>query len=142
MEIKALENQVLALEKLAGDQKVQQELGNRLLQEVARAVYEEKTGSEISNPDLELVLRKGDAVPAQLRDQVATDAEGRAVRDAVVQYLNLRIWIRIWIRFWLRIIIDTTFQTLPLNRFQDFADQVRFSDEEAALVSRLKRLAP
>jgi hypothetical protein len=105
-------------------------------------VYEEKQGSEISNPDLELVLRKGDTVPAQFRNQVETDAEGRALNDAVVQYLNLRIWIRIWIRFWLRIIFDTTLETTPLNQFQEFADQIRFSDEEMKLVDRLRKLAP
>jgi hypothetical protein len=141
MEQTNFSNQVLALEKLAGDETSQQELGKRLLQEVAKAVYEEKQGSEISNPDLELVLKKGDAVPAQFRGQVETDAEGRAVRDAVVQYLNLRIWIRIWLRLWLRIIIDTTFETNPLNRFQDFADQIRFSPEEAELMNRLQKIS-
>lgn len=142
MDSKAFESQVVALEKMAGDAKLQQQLGSRLLQSVARAVYEEKQGSEISEPDLELVLRKGDTVPAQFRDQVETDAEGRALSDAVVQYLNLRIWIRIWLRLWLRIIIDTTLQMTPLNTFREFADNIRFSDEERQLVDRLRKLAP
>lgn len=137
----SLETQVAALERLAGDAKSQQELGKRLLQEVARAVYEEKQGVEISNPDLQLVLKEGDPVPGQLRDHVATDSEGRAVQDALVQYLNLRIWLRIWVRFWFRIIIDTTFETLPVTRFQDFADQMNLTSDEQALVGRLKKLA-
>ena len=141
MDVRTLQNQVSALEKLAGDKTAQQDLGKRLVQEVAQAVYEEKKGMEITNPDLQLVVKKGDVVPAQVRDQVPTDAQGMALQDALVQYLNLRIWLRIWARFWFRIIIDTTFETLPINRFRDFADQLAFSDEESALVGRLQKIA-
>jgi hypothetical protein len=141
MDVKLLQNHVAALENLAADSKAQQDLGRRLIQEVAQAVYEEKKGEEISNPDLQLVVKKGDVVPLQVRDQVPVNAEGVALQDALVQYLNLRIWLRIWVRFWFRIIIDTTFETLPINRFKDFADQLAFSDEEAALVGRLRKIA-
>ena len=141
MDVRMLQNQVNALEKLAGDKASQQDLGKRLVQEVAQAVYEEKKGMEITNPDLQLVVKKGDVVPAQVRDQVPTDAQGMALQDALVQYLNLRIWLRIWARFWFRVIFDTTFETSPINRFRDFADQLAFSDEEAALVGRLQKIA-
>jgi hypothetical protein len=79
MDTKTLENQVAALEKLAADEKLQQQLGSSLVQSVSSAVYKEKQGSEISDPDLELVLRKGDTVPAQFRNQIETNAEGRAL---------------------------------------------------------------
>lgn len=140
-ETETLKNQVEALEKLAGDKAGQQELGRRLLQEVAQAVYEEKQNIEMSNPDFEMTVKKGDPVPDQLRDQVPTDAQGRAITDTLVQQLNLRIWFRLWIRFWLRIIFGTRFATTPLTRFQDFADRVRFSSEETELIERLRKFS-
>ena len=48
-----MEHQVAALEKLAKDERVQQELGKRLIREVARAVYEEKFAFVINNGKLE-----------------------------------------------------------------------------------------
>lgn len=139
MEKKNLKAQVEALEKLAKDPKSQQELGKRLIQEVAKAMYEERKGLEISNPDAEIPIKKGDMVPLQLRDQIKTDEAGFALQDALVQNLNLRIWFRIWVRFWFRIIIDVPFfETSPLNSFKDFSEAIGFSDEEAQLVNRLK----
>ena len=136
-----LSEQVVALEKLSMDTKVHEELGKRLVQETARAIYEEKQNIEMSNPDTEITIRQGDPVPDQLRDRIPTDSQGRALTDTLVQNLNLRIWIRIWIRFWLRIIFGTRFATTPLNQFQDFADRVKFTSEENEMISRLRRIS-
>jgi hypothetical protein len=135
------QQQVEALQKLADDSKTHAELGKRLVKEVARAVMEEKEGLPISEPDVEIPIMKGDLVPDQLRAQIPTDAQGRALNDTLVQSLNLRIWLRIWIRFWLRIIVATPqFATTPTAPFLEFADQVRFTPEESTLITRLKRI--
>ena len=142
MEKKNLKEQIDALEKLAKDPKSQQEIGKRLIQEVAKAMYEERKGLEISNPDAEIPIRKGDMVPLELRDQIKTDEGGLALQDALVQNLNLRIWFRIWVRFWFRIIIDIPrFETSPLNSFREFTEAIGFSDEERQLVDRLKGMS-
>lgn len=135
-----LKNQIAALEKLAKDEKSQQELGKRLIQEVAQAIYEEKRGVEIANPDLEMIFKKGEEIPIQFRDRIKTDADGRAIDDFAIQYLNLRIWFRIWIRFWARFVFRVPFlETNPLNRFQDFADRLKFSEDEISLIDKLKK---
>ncbi len=133
---------VEGIEKLAGDAPGVAELGKRLVQQVAAAVAEEQRGAEISSPDLELTIEKGQPVPAPFLDQVKVDAAGLALADTVVQYLNLRIWIRIWARFWARIVIGPIFlATTPLNRFQDFSDRIAFSAGEKALLDRLDKIA-
>ena len=133
-------DQVTALERLSKDEKGQLQLGKKLIREAARAVYEEKRGMEISNPDLELTLKEGDLIPSQLRDQIPTDPKGRAVTDSLVQYLNLRIWFRIWVRFWLRVIFGARFEMNPLNTFEDFADHLSLAIDEQKLVARLKKI--
>jgi hypothetical protein len=142
MDNEKLRSRVEGIEKLAGDASATQELGKRLIQQVAVAVAEEKRGAEISNPDLELVIEKGQPVPAQFLDQVKVDAAGLALADSVVQYLNLRIWIRIWARLWVRIVVGPIFlATTPLNRFQDFSDRIGFSADEKTLLDRLNKIA-
>jgi hypothetical protein len=141
MDDQKFRNRVEGLEKLAGDTPASQELGKRLVQQVARAVAEEKRGAEISNPQLEMTFQKGQPVPAQFHDRVAVDDAGLALRDSVVQYLNLIIWIRIWVRFWVRIFLPFVLATNPLNRFQDFADRIDLSDDENKLLARLDKLA-
>jgi hypothetical protein len=133
--------QVEALEKLASDKSALSDIGSRLVREVARAVAAEKRGEEIAHPDTEIQIRKGMDVPAQLRDHVKTDAEGRALDDVLVQSQNLIIWLRIWFRFWLRIIWGDIFRTSPLNDFRDFHDRLSFSTDEMKLLDRLGKLA-
>jgi hypothetical protein len=142
MDNQKFQSQVEGIENLAGDAPATQELGKRLVQQVAAAVAEEKRGAEISNPDLELIVGKGQPVPAQFLDQVKVDAAGLALADTVVQYLNLRIWIRIWARLWARIVVGPiSLATTPLNRFKDFSDRVGFSTGERTLLDRLDKIA-
>lgn len=137
----ALERQVASLEKLAGDKAAQQDLGKRLIKEVAEAVLAERRGEEIKNPDVELAIRKGDPVPPQFQDRVKMDDAGRALQDVTVQTQNLVIWLRIWIRFWLRIVWPwDILATTPLNRFEDFSEQVRFAPEEIQMFDRLRKI--
>jgi hypothetical protein len=135
------QNRVEGIEKLAQDESAAQELGKRLVQQVALAVAEEKRGLEISKPQLEMLIQKGQPVPAQFQGQVGTDEEGLALRDTVVQYLNLQIWIRIWLRIWARISLPFVVATTPLNRFQEFADRIDFSSDEQHLLDRLGKIA-
>ena len=134
-------SQVEGIENLAGDPQAVAELGKRLIQQVAVAVAEEKRGAEISNPNMELTIAKGQPVPAQFLDQVKVDANGLALADTVVQYLNLVIWIRIWVRIWARIFIPFVAATTPLNQFQEFSDRIKFTAAERALLDRLDRIA-
>ena len=113
MSDKDFERQVEALEKLAGDKGAQQELGKRLVEEVAHAVMAERKGAEIDNPDLEFAVRKGDPVPPQFQDRIKTDKAGLALQDATIQTQNLIIWLRVWLRFWLRIILKTPLLDIP-----------------------------
>lgn len=135
------EHQIEALEKLAGDKSAQQDIGKRLVGEVARAVIAERKGEEIDTPDVELAIRKGDMVPAQFQDRIRTDEAGRALHDATLQTQNLIIWLRVWLRLWLRIIWGFDIRATPLNRFDDFAEQVSFSNDEIQLLDRLRRIA-
>jgi hypothetical protein len=141
MDMERFESQVESIEELARNEKTQMEIGRRLVQEVAQAVLLERKGAEIKDPDVELNIRKGDLVPAQLAGRVATDAEGRALQDAAVQYQNLVIWIRFWIRFWVRISFPWVFRDMPLNRFEEFHERVAFSTEELKLIERLRSVA-
>ena len=135
-------SRVEGIERLAGDEQASQELGKRLIQQVAVAVAEEKRGAEISNPDLEFTIAKGQPVPTQFLDQVQVDPAGLALSNSVVQYLNLRIWIRIWARLWARIIVGPIIlATTPLNRFQEFSDRIAFSDDEMLMLRRLDKIA-
>jgi hypothetical protein len=133
------QSQVEGIENLANDTQAVAELGRRLVHQVAVAVAEEKRGAEISNPDMELMIAKGQPVPPQFLDQVKVDAAGLALADTVVQYLNLVIWIRIWVRIWARLVLPFFVATTPLNRFQEFSDRIRFTPEEKALLDRLDR---
>jgi hypothetical protein len=141
MDDENFQSRVEGIEKLAGDAPAVAELGKRLIQQVAVAVAEEKRGAEISNPNLELTIAKGQPVPAPFLDQVKVDAAGLALADTVVQYLNLVIWIRIWARLWARLIGPIFLATSPLNRFQEFSDRIGFSAAEKALLDRLDKVA-
>lgn len=141
MKTQDFEQQIEALEKLAGDKSAQQDIGKRLVEEVARAVIAERKGAEIDNPDVELAIRKGDLVPPQFQDRVKTDEAGRALHDATLQTQNLIIWLRVWLRLWLRIIWGFDVNATPLNRFEDFAEQVTFSRDEIEMLDRLRRIA-
>ncbi len=134
-------SRVEGIERMAEDDKAHQELGKRLVQQVAVAVAEEKRGAEITDPDVEFTIAKGQPVPPQFLDQVQVDPAGLAVSDSVVQYLNLRIWIRIWARLWARIVIGPIIlATTPLNRFQEFSDRIAFSDDEMMMLRRLDKI--
>ncbi|MGH1368718.1 MAG: hypothetical protein ACRBCL_08885 [Maritimibacter sp.] len=140
MSDKDFERQVETLEKLASDKGAQQDLGKRLVEEVARAVMAERKGAEIDNPDVELPIRVGDLVPEPFRDRVKVDEKGRALHDATIQSQNLVIWLRIWLRMWLRIYMPWDIYTTPLNRFEDFHEKINFSDVEVNALERLRKL--
>jgi hypothetical protein len=137
-----LRQQVTALQEMSDDREVQQALGKRLLEQVAAAIADEKRGVEIADPDFEMGIQKGDIVPAQFRDRVATDAEGRALQDFTAQAQSLIIWLRVWIRFWLRVIVvGPVFRGVPLQRFEEFTDRLAFEPEEIALIRQLRQLS-
>jgi hypothetical protein len=136
-----LRHQVQALQEMSGDPETQQTLGKRLLEQVAAEIADEKRGREIAEPDVELVIHKGDLVPPQFRDRVETDAEGRAVDDFTVQALSLIIWLRIWIRIWVRIIFEAAVRDIPLQRFEEFTDRMTFEPEEMNLIRQLRQLS-
>lgn len=141
MSDKKFEQQIEAIEKLAGDKGAQQEIGKRLVQEVAKAVINERKGAEIDEPDVELAIRKGDLVPPQFQDRIRTDEAGRALHDATLQSQNLIIWLRVWLRLWLRIIWGFELAQTPLNRFDDFAEVVDFHPDEIKMLDRLRKIA-
>ncbi|KMK67581.1 hypothetical protein [Puniceibacterium sp. IMCC21224] len=133
--------QVDAVEKLAKDKDAQLDLGKRLVAEVADAIMLERKGAEIDKPDFEMSFQQGERVPSQLRGQIKVDREGRALEDATLQYLNLRIWFRIWFRLWARIVWGFEFAQTPLNRFEEIFERVNFSAGEVDLMKRLRGLS-
>lgn len=135
------ERQVEALERLSEDKGAQQQIGKRLVEEVAKAVMAERKGEEIDNPDVELAVHKGDLVPPQFQDRIKTDEAGRALHDATIQSQRLIFWLRIWLRLWLRIIWGFELANSPLNRFDDFAEKVNFSVDEHQMFDRLRKIA-
>ncbi|MEE9455512.1 MAG: hypothetical protein V3V13_14195 [Paracoccaceae bacterium] len=135
------EQTVKALEEMAKDKSAINDIGSRLIKEVANAVAQDKRGAEIGEPDMELAIRKGDLVPAQLAGKVKTDIEGRAVEDFTAQLQSLVFWLRIWIRIWVRFGGGIIFRDSPLYRFEEFADRVTFDDSEIQLMNRLGKLA-
>ncbi len=137
---KNFEATVKALEEMAKDKAALSDIGSRLVKQVARAVAEEKRGTMIENPDLEVAIRKGEVVPAQLSDRIKVDAAGRALEDVTAQIQNLAIWLRVWVRIWVRF-GGIIFRDSPLNQFEDFADRIRFDDVESKLLTRLGKIA-
>ena len=63
MENDKFRSRVEGIERMAEDDKAHQELGKRLVQQVAVAVAEEKRGAEITDPDVEFTIAKGQPVP-------------------------------------------------------------------------------
>ncbi len=137
---KDFEATVKALEEMSKDKAALSDIGSRLVKQVAQAVAEEKRGLQIDDPDMEVAIRKGDIVPAQLADRVKVDAAGRALEDFTAQFQNLAIWLRIWVRIWVRI-GGIIWRDTPLYRFEEFADRIAFDDAEVKLLNRLGKIA-
>ena len=133
-------SQVEGIEKLANDASAVADLGKRVVQQIAAAVAEERRGLQISNPDLEFTIAKGQPVPAQFLDRVKVDAAGLAVADTVVQYLKIIVWLRIWVR--IIIVFGPILEANSmLNRFQEFSDKLNLGPDETALLNRLDKIA-